>query len=289
MDNTRTVATRNESITDYLNQPIIKEKINEMFKDPKKTSTFVTSIVTLVSSNNLFLDVDKKTIVTACLQASSLDLPINQNLGFAYIIPYKGNAQFQMGYKGFIQLAQRSGLFETIADSIVFEGQLINEDPLMGFEFDWKNKKSDKIIGYVAYFKLLNGFQKSLYMTVDELEKHAKKYSQTYKKGYGNWKDNFDSMARKTVLKLLLSKYAPLSTEMQKAIIADQAVIKDLNGEQFEYIDNEAEIITYDELMALFIEKEQKIPDDELENIRRILDNEETKSYSKLKDYLLSL
>lgn len=278
-----------ETISNYLSNDIVRNKIEEMLKDSKKAANFITSVITLVSNNESFRNVDKHTILTACLQATSLDLPINSNLGFAHIIPYAGKCQFQMGYKGFIQLAQRSGQFETISDSPVYEGQLIEENPLTGFVFDWKAKKSDRVIGYVAYFKLLNGFSKMLYMTIEDLDKHARKYSQTYKKGYGNWKDNFDAMARKTVLKLLLSKYAPLSTEMQKAILTDQSIIHDFEGNEVEYIDNSVEVITTDELKELYKLKKENISPEEQINIERILDNEETKSYSKLKSLLTSI
>jgi len=181
---------------------------------------------------------------------------LNNNFGFAYIVPYakddydeKGNkirkqyAQFQMGYKGFIQLAQRSGLFKTISVTEVYEGQLIEENPLTGFAFDFTKKTSDKVIGYASYFELLNGFQKTLYMTREMAEQHGKRYSQTYQKGFGLWKSDFDMMAMKTVMKLLLSKYAPLSIEMQRAVVADQSVINEIETQDVEYVDNEVEKI----------------------------------------------
>ena len=110
---------------------------------------------------------------------------------------------------------------------------------MTGIEFDFIQKKSDSIIGYAAYFKLLNGFEKTLYMTVEDLKKHGTKFSQTFKKGSGLWKDDFESMAIKTVIKLLLSKYAPLSIEMQKAVITDQGLINNEDGSDVEYIDHE--------------------------------------------------
>lgn len=159
-------------------------------------------------------------------------------MGFAYIVPFGGKAQFQLGYKGFIQLAQRSGQFKTISATPIYEGQLIEENPLTGFKFDFTVKKSQKVIGYASYFQLLNGFEKTLYMTIEEMDKHGKKFSQTYKQGYGVWKDDFDSMALKTVIKLNLSKFAPLSIEMQKAVLVDQSVIEDETGDKFQYADN---------------------------------------------------
>ena len=128
-----------------------------------------------------------------------------------------------MLFRSFIQLAQRSGLFKTISASPIYDGQLIENDPLKGFVFDFTKKKSETVIGYAAFFSLLNGFEKTLYMSVEELKKHGLKYSQSYKndktRAYSLWETNFDAMAQKTVLKLLLSKFAPLSVEMQKAVI----------------------------------------------------------------------
>ena len=181
----------------------------------------------------------------ACLVATSLDLPINQNLGFAYIIPYKDKkkgmvAQFQMGYKGFIQLAQRSGQFKTINVSDVREEEITHMDRMTGdIEFKWEEEGRDKlkIIGYVGYIELTNGFSKTMYMTVGELKAHGVKFSQTYKRGFGLWKDEFDAMAKKTILKLVLAKYAPLTVGMQKAQLADQSVVK--GEDSFQYIDNE--------------------------------------------------
>jgi len=177
--------------------------------------------------------------------AATLNLPVNNNLGFAYIVPYRNKgrveAQFQLGYKGFIQLAQRSGQFERLVSLPVYEDQLIEEDPINGFKFDWKQKPAanEQPVGYYAYFKLINGFTDELYMTHDQVAAHAGRYSQSFKKGYGVWADNFEAMALKTVTKLLLSKKAPLSIDMQKAVLSDQSVIKDVTAEQFDYIDNQ--------------------------------------------------
>ena len=199
-------------------------------------------------------------VYNAASVAAILDLPINQNLGFAYIVPYnesyrdeQGNwkkrqvAQFQMGYKGFIQLAQRSGQFKTISAAPIYEGQLVESNPLTGFVFDFTKKMSDKVIGYAGYFQLLNGFEKTVYATVEELKAHGKKYSQTFKTDKGIWVDNFDAMATKTVIKLMLSKFAPLSIEMQKAITLDQGVIKDETGDDVQYIDHEEVVIDKEE------------------------------------------
>ena len=140
-----------------------------------------------------------------------------------------------MGYKGFIQLALRTGQYKHLAATAVFEGQLINENPLTGNTYDFSIKKSDKIIGYASLFSLTTGFVKDLYMPIEDVEKHAKRYSQSYRDSKGKWVDDFDSMARKTLIKLLLSRYGILSTELQKAIEADQSVI---DGDSYIYPDN---------------------------------------------------
>lgn len=227
-------------------QPNVKGKFEELLG--KRSTAFMTSVLQIVSQNDLLAKADPQSVFHAAAVAATLDLPLNSNLGFAYIVPYnqkqsnggyKQVAQFQMGYKGFIQLAQRSGQFKTISASPIYEGQLISENPLTGFEFDFSKKISDKIVGYASYFKLLNGFEKTLYMSVANVESHGKRFSQTYKKGFGLWKDDFEGMATKTVIKLLLSKFAPLSVEMQQAVVLDQAIIQDAEGNNFTYDDHE--------------------------------------------------
>lgn len=228
----------------------VQSKFKELLG--KKAQGFITSVLQIVASNDLLQKADPASVYQSAAVAATLDLPINNNLGFAYIVPYrtkqkdgsyKDVAQFQMGYKGFIQLAQRSGQFKTISASPIYEGQLISENPLTGFEFDFTKRESDKIIGYAAYFKLLNGFEKTLYMTKKDLEKHGVRFSQTFKKGFGLWIDDFDNMALKTVIKLLLSKFAPLSIEMQKATITDQSLIIDADKNEVEYLDNQNEVV----------------------------------------------
>lgn len=232
----------NNSITvkQYVSSPAVQDKVKELLKD--RASQFVVSLLSTVNTNDTLAQCDPKSVLNAAMTAASLDLPINQNLGFAYIIPYKGQAQFQMGYKGFIQLAQRSGQFKTINVSDVRQGELAHIDRLTGeYIFEWIEDRSKlPIIGYVGYMELTNGFSKSLYMTTQELKSHSMRFSQTMKKGYGLWVDDFDSMASKTVIKLLLSKYAPLTIDMQKATLADQAVIVE-DGE-YEYVDNKPEL-----------------------------------------------
>lgn len=240
----------------------VRKKFEEMLG--KRAPQFITSVLQIAASNKLLAKADPMSIMNAAAVAATLDLPLNNNLGFAYIVPYnerqadnsyKQVAQFQLGYKGFIQLAQRSGQFQTISACPVYEGQLISENPLTGFEFDFTKRDSDKVIGYAAYFRLLNGFEKTLYMSRQEAEKHGKKYSQTFKKGFGLWNDEFDVMAVKTVLKLLLAKFAPLSVEMQRAVVADQSKVNDFENEDYTYVDNEEEVNKEAERISLMIEE----------------------------------
>lgn len=235
----------------------VKNKFREMLG--KRATSFMTSVLQIAAQNTLLAKADPVSIYQAAAVAATLDLPLNQNLGFAYIVPYnqsfkdeKGNwqkkqvAQFQMGYKGFIQLAQRSGQFKSIYASAIYEGQLVAENPLEGYQFDF-TKKSDKVIGYAAKFKLLNGFEATWYMTNQQLMAHGLKFSQTFKstdkhvKDKSLWTTDFEGMATKTVIKLLLSKFAPLSVEMQRAVITDQAVVNDADTEDVTYIDNDSD------------------------------------------------
>ncbi|EXC34413.1 recombinase, phage RecT family protein [Acinetobacter sp. 869535] len=237
-----------KSIKAYVSDAKIRQKFEEVLG--KKTQGFLASVMQVANQPQLKGAVPA-TVINAAMMAATLDLPINNNLGFAYIVPYKRKfkdaqgkwsesleAQFQMGYKGFIQLAQRSGQFARIAATPVFEGQLISANPLLGYEFDWTIPNQGEAIGYVAFFKLLNGFTAELYMSTADIKKHAGKYSQSFKYGSGVWKDNFESMALKTVTKLLLSKQAPLSIEMQTAQLADQAIVRDVETNDFDYIDH---------------------------------------------------
>lgn len=242
-----------------------KDEVRNKFQEllGKRAPAFITSVLQIVASNSLLAKAEPHSVYHSAAVAATLDLPLNNNLGFAYIVPYnqkqqdgtyKQVAQFQMGYKGFIQLAQRSGQFKSIGACRVFEGQLTKNDPLNGPQFDWDAKKSDLIIGYAAGFSLLNGFEKVTFTTHEDLKAHGLKYSQTFKKGFGLWKDDFDAMAIKTVIKLLLSKYAPLSVEMQKAVITDQSIINDEEATDVTYVDNEpVEINKEKERIALMI------------------------------------
>lgn len=250
MSNLAVQDTGLKAISSFLNGDAIKAKFKEMMGE--RSSTFLSSAMTVISQNKSLQNVTKESVYNTLLIAASVNLPINSNMGFAYMVPYNESfkddfgkwqkrqvAQFQMGYKGFKQLATRSGQYKTMGAKPVFEGQLIEDDSFLGYHFDWKSKVSDNVIGYASHFELLSGYSSTFYMTIEQITNHAKKYSQTFKKGEGKWADDFEKMALKTVSKLHLnSGEAPLSVEMQKAIIADQATIKNAETMEVEYVDN---------------------------------------------------
>lgn len=274
--------TQQGSTVNELKLALQKDYVQEKFREVlgKKSSGFVASLLSIVTNNDLLSKAEPKSVLNAAMIAATLDLPINQNLGFAYIIPYNDRktgtvvAQFQMGYKGFVQLGMRSEQFKTMNVTEVKEGEVKSFDRLSGdIKFEWleEGRDSKKSIGYVAYFKLLNGFEKALYMTAEELKKHGVQYSQSAKKGYGLWNDDFDAMAKKTVLKLLLSKYAPLTTSMQTAQLADQAVIKE--EDQYEYVDNKPLTRTEEALASdLHLEKEDIEKINATKNLQELAD-----------------
>ena len=242
------LATKPEdSLAVLIERPEYKNRFGDVMGN--RAPQFLSSLLSL--SMTAMRDVEPKSIIAAAMTAASLDLPINQNLGFAYIIAYKDKhrgdrkyAQFQMGYKGFVQLAMRTRQYRFINTCRVFEGELVKYDKLTGeLIIAEERKKSDQVIGYASYFRLTNGFEHSLYMTREQVDKHAKQYSQAYAKGWSSiWKDDFDSMALKTVLKLNLSKWGVLSVQMEKGIFEDQSVKIDIDAES-RYPDNSEAVI----------------------------------------------
>lgn len=233
------------ALKDALNAEGIQKKFNEMLG--KKSAGFITSITNVVHNNDLLQKADVNSIILAAAQAASLDLPINPNLGFAAIIPFndkKNNrcvAQFQIQRDGWVDLCLRTGQFEYIANEIVYEGELVEKNRFTDtYVFDETKRTSDKVIGYMASFKLTNGYKKTVYWTVEECKKHGKQYSQTFKKNSGLWVDNFHAMSLKTVLKHLLKKFAPKSIDsIAQAIEKDQAsFFGDIDNAQAVYVDN---------------------------------------------------
>ena len=253
MDNTNKLAKKGNgtvgqaTLKSMINDERTKNKFKEMLGN--KAAGFLTSLMNTTNGNAQLQQADPNSILKAGAIAATLDLPIDPNLGFAYIVPYnnkgKNEAQFQMGYKGFVQLAIRTGQYKRINVTELYEGQFESYDPITDeLKYNLDNRLSDEITHYVAYFQTINGFEKYNVMSKEEIENHAKKFSKTYSYKGSSWQTNFNTMAKKTVLKLLLSKFGILSIEMQTAQKADQAVIRefDKNNIEVEYVDNENNI-----------------------------------------------
>ena len=261
MDNTNKLAKKNNgtvgqaTLKSMINDERTKNKFKEMLGN--KAAGFLTSLMNTTNGNAQLQQADPNSILKAGAIAATLDLPIDPNLGFAYIVPYnnkgKNEAQFQMGYKGFVQLAIRTGQYKRINVTELYEGQFESYDPITDeLKYNLDNRLSDEITHYVAYFQTINGFEKYNVMSKEEIENHAKKFSKTYSYKSSSWQTNFNTMAKKTVLKLLLSKFGILSIEMQTAQKADQAVIRefDKNNIEVEYVDNENNVNdTVDEIV----------------------------------------
>lgn len=234
-----------------MSTPQMKKKFTDILHE--KSDSFMGSLMTLVGGDNYLSQAEPMTIIASALKAATMDLPIDKNLGYAYVVPFnryekKGKnwithneAQFILGYKGYIQLAQRSGQYKALNALAIYEGQLIDWNPLTEeFTFEYKGKVSDEVIGYVGFFELLNGFKKTVYWTKQEIESHRIKNSKNKDKEKlsGAWVDNYDSMAIKTVLRNLLSKWGLLSVEMQTAITSDEKVFRvDENNDLIEETD----------------------------------------------------
>jgi recombination protein RecT len=261
------------TIKEYISAPQVIAKMREMLQTPEAVRQFTTAVISIAGSDALLADAEPRSLFNAALTAASLNLPINKNLGFAHIIGYKNNkkggvveAQFQLGARGFKELAQRSGRYKVIHEGDVREGEVKGRNRLTGeVEWSWNDNDAERaklpVIGYFSYFKLDNGFGSTLYWTVEDVRAHAKQYSQAYKSGYGPWKDNFDAMAKKTVMKLNISKNGPLDINLQRAVETDQAVIYD---DKIEYIDGEellSEKATEDKKADIIAAKKPKTTD----------------------------
>lgn len=228
----------------------VKARFAEMMG--KKSASFISSIISATKANAELAKCEPESIISSAVIAATLDLPIQSSLGFAAMVPYDQNvkqpdgswakkkvAQFQIMWRGFVQLAIRTGQYQNIHVSEVYEGELVSHNRITGEVFiDPNLKKSDTVIGYVGYFRLISGFEKYLYWTREECSAHGKKYSRSFETEKGRWKLDFDAMAKKTVIKMLLSKFGILSVEMQNAITTDQSVVVDPETLEVKYTDS---------------------------------------------------
>lgn len=238
----------------FLAQDAMKKKINEMVGG-EKGQQFITSIISAVSTNPQLAECDNSSIVSAALLGQALNLSPSPQLGQYYMVPFNDSkrgckvAQFQIGYKGYIQLAIRSGQYKKLNVLAIKEGELKKYDPLneeLEVQLIENEEEREKAttIGYYAMFEYLNGFRKTIYWSKEKMEAHALKYSMGYraKKGYTFWEKDFDGMAYKTMLRQLISKWGIMSVDltMQKALESDMAVIND-NG-TYDYVDNNSNV-----------------------------------------------
>lgn len=227
-----------------------KNLINNTLGDSKRAAGFITAITSAVATNPALMDCDPGTILSAGLLGETLNLSPSPQLGQYYLVPFNDRklgrkvAQFQLGYKGYIQLAIRSGQYKKLNALAIKEGELISYDPLneeleVQLIQDEAARAEAKTIGYYAMFEYLNGFRKAIYWSREKMEAHALQYSQGYQahKGYTFWEKDFDSMAIKTMLRQLISKWGIMSIDFQKAYEADMGVIREDNS--VEYVDNE--------------------------------------------------
>ena len=202
-----------------LNADSTKKLLQNTLKE--NAGAFSASILDLYSTDTTLQKCNPEAVFRECLKAASLKLPINKQLGFAYVVPFKGNPQFQIGYKGLVQLALRTGAYKYINAGAVLEGEYKGKTKLTG-EIDISGEAiSDKVVGYFAYIETINGFKKAMYWSKEEVAAHAERYSQSYKSSYSPWKTNFDEMATKTVLRNLINRYGIMSIEIVNAFEAE--------------------------------------------------------------------
>lgn len=235
------------NLKSLLNTPTMQKKFNDVLQE--KSNGFMTSLLNLVNGDPNLSEAEPMSVVTSAMVAATLDLPIDKNLGYAWIVPFrdwKRNnikvAQFQLGYKGYIQLAMRSGQYKGLNVTEVYDGELKSWNRLTEeIEFDPEGRSSDEVIGYIGYFKLINGFEKTTYWTKQEIEAHRIKFNKSKNKTAltGVWASDYDAMANKTVLRNLLSKWGILSIEMQKAYTTDETVQEiDKSGNMIDVTDS---------------------------------------------------
>jgi len=210
---------RLEAFQNVLSEDFVKNQLQNALGEA--SSSFAASLIEIVTSDQYLQECEPKKVVLQAMKAAALHLPLSKQLGYAWIIAYNKEPTFQIGYKGLIQLAIRSGQYRTMNTDAVYEGEFRRLNRLTG-EFDFSGEKtSDKIVGYFAYFELKNGFQKTLYMTEAQVRAHAERYSKSYKNPRTPWSTNFPEMAKKTTVRLLLTHWGYLSVDMVEAIKAD--------------------------------------------------------------------
>lgn len=249
-----------KTIGNFLNFPATQKFLDDNLRE--KRGEFVSNLIALTEADANLAQCDPKQLMMCAMNAVSLNLPLNKNLGYAYVIPYNGVPSFQIGYKGLIQLAIRTGAYETINACEIREGEITRNKITGKIEFNGE-RPNNQVVGYLAYLKLLSGFEASLLMTEEQMEQHAMRFSKMYgvdkRKGtsISKWSDPQarPKMALKTVLKGLLGTYGLMTTEMAKAMEVDDAHESPSNGNRFE----DAEVIPQEEPKAPAAAQPQKM------------------------------
>lgn len=210
---------------------IKKDSVQEQFDNALEDNSnqFVANLIELYSNDTYLQNCKPQDVIKKALQAATLNLPLNKQLGYAHIVPFKSRGEYKptfiIGYKGYIQLAQRTGKYKFLNADKVYEGEEVVQDKLTGhIEIKGEPEGPDaEVKGYFAYMELHNGFSKGLYMTEEEIREHAREYSPSYNNDYSAWQTNFDSMALKTPIRLLMKRWGPMSTEMITAVQSDES------------------------------------------------------------------
>lgn len=264
MSTQNTPATHQEapkkSVSTFLSDPRTDKFLLSTLQEKK--AEFVSNLIALSDSDSKIAECDPAALMKCALNATALNLPLNKNLGYAYIIPYKGIPSFQIGYKGLIQLAIRTGSYRFINATEVREGEIKRNKITGEISFVGENE-SGKVVGYIAYLELMTGFTASLYMSEAEIEAHALRFSQMYAsdKKYNSAKSKWSdpnarlAMAKKTVLKGLLGTYGLMTTEFAKAFESDNEEAEQPTGARF----TEAEIISQQEPQTQATEEPEQV------------------------------
>lgn len=253
------LATNKPKFSIAIQSDMYKNLINQTLGDKERATRFIASISSAVAVNMDLQDCDAGTILSGALLGESLNLSPSPQLGQYYLVPFNSSkkgckvAQFQLGYKGYIQLAIRSGQYKKLNVLAIKKGELIKYDPLneeieVNLIEDEEERENAETIGYYAMFEYVNGFRKSIYWSKEKMKKHALKYSKGYSahKGYTFWEKDFDGMAFKTMLRQLISKWGIMSIDMERAVEKDMSAI-DTDG-TYEYVDNEEIVVQQDEI-----------------------------------------
>ncbi len=256
-----------------------KNLINQTLGDKERATRFIASISSAVATNQALQECDAGTILSGALLGESLNLSPSPQLGQYYLVPFNDSkkgykvAQFQLGYKGYIQLAIRSGQYKKLNVLAIKKGELVKYDPLneeieVNLIEDEEERENVETVGYYAMFEYTNGFRKSMYWSKSKMEKHALKYSNGYKakKGYTYWEKDFDGMAYKTMLRQLISKWGIMSIDMQQAVEKDMTAIN--TDGTYEYVDNDEDVVIEQEEPTETIETQSE------DNIKEVSMNE---------------